>query len=54
MLPMHRDDLYITAWHGLNPELWMTIGVIVFGILCITSKKVDQCLPLLSTMVNVE
>jgi multicomponent Na+:H+ antiporter subunit A len=33
MIPIHRDDLYITAWHGLNPELWMTIGVVVFGIL---------------------
>jgi len=23
----------ISAWHGLNTELWMTIGVVVFGVI---------------------
>ncbi len=30
--PVDEMTPRIYAWHGLNPELWMTIGVIVLGI----------------------
>ena len=26
-------DIHISAWHGFTPELWMTIGIIVVGLL---------------------
>ncbi|RUL46941.1 Na+/H+ antiporter subunit A [Lysinibacillus antri] len=26
-------DIHISAWHGFQPELWMTIGIIVIGFL---------------------
>ncbi|RDW17380.1 Na+/H+ antiporter subunit A [Oceanobacillus chungangensis] len=29
----------ISAWHGFQPELWMTIGVVVFGVLLFISLK---------------
>src|SRR5699024_4000726 len=29
----------VSAWHGLTPELWMTIGVITLGILLFATLK---------------
>src|SRR5699024_1227605 len=29
----------VSAWHGLSPELWMTIGVITLGILLFATLK---------------
>jgi multicomponent Na+:H+ antiporter subunit A len=26
-------DIHISAWHGLTPELWMTIGIVLIGYL---------------------
>lgn len=26
-------DIYVTAWHGINPELLMTIGIVIIGVL---------------------
>lgn len=26
-------DIHISAWHGLKPEFWMTVGIIVLGFL---------------------
>ncbi|MFF2481700.1 Na+/H+ antiporter subunit A [Paenibacillus sp. NPDC058071] len=37
--PMSAYDLKISAWHGLNLELVMTIGVIVIGLLLFKSSK---------------
>lgn len=30
---------HIQAWHGFSPELWMTIGVVIFGIFFFVTKK---------------
>jgi multicomponent Na+:H+ antiporter subunit A len=39
MMPMSPYDLKISAWHGLNMELVMTIGVIVVGLLLFKTTK---------------
>ncbi|MFF2889600.1 Na+/H+ antiporter subunit A [Paenibacillus sp. NPDC057967] len=39
MMPTSPYDLKISAWHGLNMELVMTIGVIVVGILLFKTKE---------------
>lgn len=39
MMPVTPYDLKISAWHGLNMELLMTIGVIAFGILLFKTAK---------------
>jgi multicomponent Na+:H+ antiporter subunit A len=40
MIPIEASDLQISAWHGwLSPELWMTIGVIVLGIILFKTMK---------------
>ncbi|MCG7408794.1 Na+/H+ antiporter subunit A [Paenibacillus sp. ACRRX] len=39
MMPLSPYDLKISAWHGLNMELAMTIGVIVVGLLLFRTKK---------------
>jgi len=39
MMPMSPYDLKISAWHGPNMELVMTIGVIVVGLLLFKTKK---------------
>lgn len=31
--------MHIHAWHGFKPELFMTIGVILFGVLLFVTKK---------------
>ena len=37
--PSGGIDLTISAWHGLTPELFMTIGVIVVGALCTDTSE---------------
>lgn len=39
MMPISPYDVKISAWHGLNMELVMTIGVIVVGILLFKTTK---------------
>lgn len=39
MMPISSDDLKISAWHGINTELLMTIGVIVIGLLLFKTAK---------------
>ncbi|WP_018752913.1 Na+/H+ antiporter subunit A [Paenibacillus sanguinis] len=39
MMPVTAYDLKISAWHGLNMELLMTIGVVVIGFLLFKSAK---------------
>lgn len=36
---IHNMDIHIEAWHGFNTELWMTIGVIIFGLILFLSIK---------------
>lgn len=37
---LKTSDFPISAWHGFNTELWMTIGIVVFGaILYVTMRK---------------
>ncbi|MGJ9459071.1 Na+/H+ antiporter subunit A [Oceanobacillus sp. CF4.6] len=31
--------VHISAWHGFGMELWMTMGVVIFGILLYKSRK---------------
>jgi len=40
--PTLKNDIHVEIefWHGFKPELWMTIGIIVFGtLLFVTLKK---------------
>lgn len=30
-------DIHVSAWHGINPELLMTIGIIIIGVLLFVS-----------------
>lgn len=39
MMPISSYDVKISAWHGLNMELVMTIGVIAIGILLFKTTK---------------
>lgn len=39
MMPVSSSELHISAWHGLNLELAMTIGVIAVGIVLFKTKK---------------
>ncbi|WP_089153488.1 Na+/H+ antiporter subunit A [Paenibacillus senegalimassiliensis] len=39
MMPVTAYDLKISAWHGFNMELLMTIGVVVIGFLLFKSAK---------------
>lgn len=36
---IYEDQLVIQAWHGFSPELFMTIGVILFGVLLYKTLK---------------
>lgn len=39
MMPISSYDVKISAWHGINMELVMTIGVIVIGLLLFKTTK---------------
>jgi multicomponent Na+:H+ antiporter subunit A len=39
MMPISSTDLKISAWHGINTELLMTIGVVVLGFLLFRTAK---------------
>ncbi|NCU17666.1 Na+/H+ antiporter subunit A [Pallidibacillus pasinlerensis] len=39
MMQINASDFHISAWHGVNLELWMTIGVVVVGILLYKTLK---------------
>ncbi|MBO0992028.1 Na+/H+ antiporter subunit A [Bacillus sp. SD088] len=40
----HEMDIHIKFWHGFNPELFMTLGVILFGI--ILYKTMEKWIPI--------
>lgn len=39
MIPFSNYDVKISAWHGLNMELIMTIGVVVIGLILFKTAK---------------
>lgn len=50
-------DIHVAAWHGVNPELWMTVGIIIIGLVgfMLLSKwqKMYNALPPKLTLNNL-